>query len=65
MFTPANNSSLMGTAPKNVLGIAGGILNMSRTLGMGLGVTLGGLTYQFFSKLFQHSLLDDMIITYR
>lgn len=65
MFTPPNNSSLMGNAPKNVLGIAGGILNMSRTLGMGLGVTLGGLTYQFFSKLYQHSLFADMIITFR
>ncbi len=48
IFTPPNNSSVMGSAPNNKLGVAGGILNMSRTLGMGLGVTLGGLCYQLF-----------------
>ncbi len=48
MFTPPNNSSVMSSAPPNRLGVAGGILNMSRTLGMGLGVTVGGLCYQLF-----------------
>lgn len=48
LFTPPNNSSVMGSAPRTRLGVAGGILNMSRTLGMQLGVTLGGLTYQIF-----------------
>lgn len=65
MFTPPNNSSLMGNVPRNVLGVAGGILNMSRTLGMGLGVTLGGLTYQLFLKIFPSSHLDYMIVTFR
>lgn len=51
VFTPPNNSSVMGSAPSNRLGVAGGILNMSRTLGMGLGVTLGGLCYQVFLDL--------------
>ncbi|MCL6444833.1 MAG: MFS transporter [Alicyclobacillus sp.] len=50
-FTPPNNSSVMGSAPPAHLGVAGGILNMSRTLGMGLGVTLGGLSYQLFLAL--------------
>ncbi|MCL6548029.1 MAG: DHA2 family efflux MFS transporter permease subunit [Alicyclobacillus sp.] len=45
-FTPPNNSSVMGSAPPTHLGVAGGILNMSRTVGMGLGVTVGGLCYQ-------------------
>jgi EmrB/QacA subfamily drug resistance transporter len=58
MFIPPNNSSVMGNVPKNVLGIVGGILNMSRTLGMGLGVTLGGLTYQLFLQVFKDSQLD-------
>jgi EmrB/QacA subfamily drug resistance transporter len=49
MFTPPNNSSVMNSAPLNRLGVAGGILNMARTLGMGLGVTLGGFCYQLFS----------------
>jgi EmrB/QacA subfamily drug resistance transporter len=48
LFTPPNNSSVMGSVPMAHLGVAGGLLNMSRTLGMGLGVTCGGLTYQLF-----------------
>lgn len=51
VFTPPNNSSVMGSAPSHRLGVAGGILNMSRTLGMGLGVTLGGLSFQLFLAL--------------
>ncbi|MCL6452403.1 MAG: MFS transporter [Alicyclobacillus sp.] len=50
LFTPANNSHIMGSVPKRRLGISGGVLNMSRTLGMGLGVTLGGLTYQLYLR---------------
>ncbi|XJZ26869.1 MFS transporter [Bacillota bacterium Lsc_1132] len=64
MFTPPNNSSIMGSVPQNVLGITGGILNMSRTLGMGLGVTLGGLMYQFFLKAYGSS-LDQLLLTFR
>ncbi|WP_274433792.1 MFS transporter [Alicyclobacillus sp. ALC3] len=47
-FTPPNNSSVMGSAPKSSLGVVGGLLNMSRTMGMSIGVTLGGLSYQVF-----------------
>lgn len=65
MFTPPNNSNVMGNVPKNVLGIAGGILNMSRTLGMGLGVTLGGLTYQFFLQVYKPSHVDFGLSTFR
>jgi EmrB/QacA subfamily drug resistance transporter len=65
MFTPPNNSSVMGNVSNNVLGIAGGILNMSRTLGMGLGVTFGGLTYQFFLNIYQPSQPGFMIFTFR
>jgi EmrB/QacA subfamily drug resistance transporter len=65
MFTPPNNSNVMGNVPKSVLGITGGILNMSRTLGMGLGVTLGGLTYQLFSKVFDQTHLHLMILSFR
>jgi EmrB/QacA subfamily drug resistance transporter len=52
MFTPPNNSNVMGSAPAGRLGIAGGILNMSRTIGMGLGVSLGGLSYQTFLNFY-------------
>jgi EmrB/QacA subfamily drug resistance transporter len=50
VFTPPNNSQVMGSVPTNRLGITGGMLNMSRTLGMGLGVTLGGLSYQLLLR---------------
>lgn len=51
LFTPPNNSQVMGNVPNNRLGITGGVLNMSRTLGMGFGITLGGLLYQVFLRL--------------
>jgi EmrB/QacA subfamily drug resistance transporter len=65
MFTPPNNSSVMGNVPQNVLGITGGILNMSRTLGMGLGVTLGGLMYQLFLKTYGSTHPDQLLLAFR
>src|SRR5581483_5477573 len=41
-FTPANNSAIMGSAPRNRLGVAGGILNMTRSLGTSLGGAVTG-----------------------
>ena len=43
LFTPANNSAIMGSAPLNRLGVAGGLLNMTRSLGTSLGIALTGL----------------------
>jgi EmrB/QacA subfamily drug resistance transporter len=45
MFTPPNNSSVMGSAPPEHIGVAGGILNMSRSLGMSMGVAIAGTLY--------------------
>jgi MFS family permease len=42
LFTPPNNSAIMGSAPANRLGVAGGILNMTRSIGTSLGVALTG-----------------------
>jgi EmrB/QacA subfamily drug resistance transporter len=42
LFTPPNNSSIMGSAPANRLGVAGGILNMTRSIGTSLGVAATG-----------------------
>ena len=42
LFTPPNNSTIMGSAPANRLGVAGGILNMTRSLGTSLGVAATG-----------------------
>lgn len=41
-FTPSNNSSIMGSAPPTRLGVAGGVLNMMRSLGTSTGVALSG-----------------------
>jgi hypothetical protein len=41
-FTPANNSAIMGSAPPHRLGVAGGILNMTRSVGTSLGVAATG-----------------------
>jgi MFS family permease len=65
MFTPPNNSHVMGNVPKKALGVAGGILNMSRTLGMSLGITLGGLSYQFFVSVYGNTHLNDLVYTFR
>lgn len=40
MFTPPNNSSVMGSLPGTRLGVGGGILNMSRSLGMAFGTAV-------------------------
>jgi predicted MFS family arabinose efflux permease len=42
LFTPSNNSAIMGSAPAHRLGVAGGILNMTRSLGTSLGVAATG-----------------------
>ncbi|SET21810.1 MFS transporter [Paenibacillus sp. NFR01] len=55
LFTPPNNSNVMGNVPPSRLGVAGATLNMSRTIGMGMGVTLGGALYQLAGKLFPQS----------
>ncbi len=53
MFTPPNNSAIMGAAPKDKLGLAGGLLNMMRSLGLIFGVDISGLV---FTKLERSSL---------
>ncbi len=45
MFTPPNNSAIMGAAPKEKLGLAGGVLNMMRSLGLIFGVDISGLIF--------------------
>lgn len=45
LFTPPNNSSIMGSAPKEKLGVAGGVLNMMRSLGLILGVDISGVIF--------------------
>jgi EmrB/QacA subfamily drug resistance transporter len=42
LFTPPNNAAVMGSAPPHRLGVAGGILNMARSIGTSLGVASTG-----------------------
>jgi EmrB/QacA subfamily drug resistance transporter len=44
-FTPPNNAAIMGAAPPQQSGMAGGVLNMTRGLGTSLGLALAGLMY--------------------
>jgi EmrB/QacA subfamily drug resistance transporter len=45
LFTPPNNSSIMGSAPADKLGVAGGVLNMMRSLGLIFGVDISGAIF--------------------
>jgi EmrB/QacA subfamily drug resistance transporter len=45
LFISANNSALMGSAPQPRQGIAGGMLAVSRNVGMALGVGIGGASF--------------------
>lgn len=45
LFTPPNNSAIMGSVPRERLGVAGGILNMMRALGLIFGVDVSGVIF--------------------
>jgi MFS family permease len=45
LFTPPNNSAIMGSAPPHRLGVAGGVLNMTRSLGTSAGVAATGAVF--------------------
>ncbi len=45
LFTPPNNSAIMGAAPPDKLGVAGGVLNMMRSLGLIFGVDVSGAIF--------------------
>jgi len=61
-FTPPNNSAIMGSAPPTRLGVAGGVLNMTRSLGTSLGVGATGavlaLSLSFIAGHHVQSTLD-------
>ena len=45
LFTPPNNSAIMGSIPMEKLGVAGGVLNMMRSLGLIFGVDISGVIF--------------------
>lgn len=45
IFTPPNNSAIMLSAPEDKLGVAGGVLNMMRALGLIFGVDISSMIF--------------------
>ena len=45
LFTPSNSSAIMGSAPQDKLGVAGSVLNMTRSLGLIFGVNISGVIF--------------------
>ncbi|MGC2424592.1 MAG: MFS transporter [Nitrospirota bacterium] len=45
LFSTSNNSAIMGAAPSEKLGMAGGLLNMTRSLGLIFGVNITGMVF--------------------
>ncbi|MHB1680343.1 MAG: MFS transporter [bacterium] len=60
LFTPPNNSSIMHSAPPERLGVAGGILNMMRALGLIFGVAISGL---LFTSL-KHQYINSYLVSH-
>ena len=64
IFTPPNNSAIMLSAPPERLGVAGGILNMMRALGLIFGVAFSGLivssTKLSYAKAHGFAVLKDI-----
>ncbi len=56
LFTPPNNRSVMCAAPESDLSVAGGLLNMMRSLGMMCGVAFAQMIYS--TEL--HDLMDKV-----
>ena len=55
IFTPPNNSAIMLSAPPERLGVAGGILNMMRALGLIFGVAISGLIFTYLKHGYELS----------
>jgi len=49
LFTPANNSTIVGSGQEHQAGMVSGVLNMTRGIGTSLGVALAGMTYAIAS----------------
>jgi len=50
IFVAPNNSSMMGAAPRNRQGIAGGVLATARSVGMVLGVGISGAIFTTLTR---------------
>lgn len=61
VFQSPNNSSVMGSVPKEHLGVAGGIVALFRNLGMVSGATLSVLLFTFTTKMNINSFSDAAV----
>jgi MFS family permease len=61
IFTPPNNSAIMLSAPEDKLGVAGGVLNMMRALGLIFGVDISSMIFTSLklNLLAQHGYLIE------
>jgi MFS family permease len=46
MFTPSNNASVMSSVPKRRVGVASGVVNLTRGLGTALGLSVTVLVFE-------------------
>jgi EmrB/QacA subfamily drug resistance transporter len=53
IFMSANNSAIMGAAPRSQLGIVSGLLSISRTLGQVIGIAILGAVWA--ARVFYHA----------
>ncbi len=51
LFTPANNRATMGAAPRDKLGVMGGLLNMMRSLGLIFGIDISGMLFMSVAEM--------------
>lgn len=59
VFQSPNNSSIMGTVPKDQLGVAGGINALFRNLGMVSGATISVIIFTFTTKMNINNISDS------
>jgi EmrB/QacA subfamily drug resistance transporter len=66
-FTPPNNAAIMGAAPRHRLGVAGGVLNMTRGLGTTLGVVATGAVLAWRQQIYSQRWLpaEGNAVAYR
>lgn len=53
-FTPPNNSAIMKAAPPHQLGMAAGLLNITRTAGTSMGIAISGVVLAIGIALVSH-----------
>lgn len=59
LFQPANNSALLGAAPRDRQGLAGGLLATGRVLGQSLSIALAGAVFAGFGGAAAGQALQD------